>query len=306
MVDILDGDVDGAKGKFYKGFLSLDQPSFTGLSPQEYGVVEVANGLKFATDAFPLRLKHDALPVSPQHGKAWDLLDIAESLGEKFDNVEDLASGGGEAMLLIVNSGVAKKGVGIDINRRAVDFARLNAKINGISNRVVFRVGDLRGGTGKTSDKGTKKTLFVGNALFVLPVLPVKNVKNTKNTKNTKIEIVDFNFKGEDPQRLFSEYVWSALRAAKAGDAIIALCQSEIGVEGEDKTEGRIRKLLPPGCSCEIKQDPGYLDYVGVVIRPPKKVEAVVKATAEKVAAVSQPIVPVARARKSRAKAINL
>jgi HemK-related putative methylase len=55
--------------------------------------------------------------------------------------VLDLCTGGGMIALFAAKSGA--KVIATDINPRAIEFARLNAKFNGLEERIDFRIGNL-------------------------------------------------------------------------------------------------------------------------------------------------------------------
>jgi len=85
--------------------------------------------------------------------------------------------GGGQVLDLCTGSGVqailatrqAKYVVGVDINWRAVNFARFNAALNGVATKVDFRCGDLYGPLGQIAGQreDNRFDLILANPPFI-------------------------------------------------------------------------------------------------------------------------------------------
>jgi len=251
MGEIIRGE-DVKRSLAYQCLVALDRDNFADESDQKYGVVETPEGLSFVTDVLSPKLKPGSDPVFPHQDEARDLLYVAKDLDRKFNNVIDLASGGGHSLLPILDAGIAERGVGRDINPRAVQLARLNAQVNGLSAQASFGIGDVRYGMMTNIPEG--RNLFVGNLPFALTV------------KGVKLDVMR-DSKSANGLGLFLEYVKTALADAKPGDVIISLCYSRIGIDGKIEAEEEIRKLLPKGSSLEIELVDGatlWREYDGV------------------------------------------
>lgn len=84
---------------------------------------------------------------------------------EKGDFVLDLATGSG--IIAIFCADKARKVVATDINTKAINYARFNAILNNVEDKIEFRVGDMF-----KPVKGLKFDLIIWNG----PTLPVPNV----------------------------------------------------------------------------------------------------------------------------------
>jgi len=75
---------------------------------------------------------------------AEDTFLVANSLAQTVRNSDTLLDiGTGCGILAIIAAKKAKKVIATDVNPRAVECARLNAKINGVSPKIDVRLGDL-------------------------------------------------------------------------------------------------------------------------------------------------------------------
>lgn len=84
-----------------------------------------------------LRRKDDVWPIF-----AYESPYIAKkAIVEKDDYVLDLATGSGVIALFCADK--AKKVIGTDINPKAINYAQFNAILNGLDDKVEFRLGDL-------------------------------------------------------------------------------------------------------------------------------------------------------------------
>jgi uncharacterized protein (TIGR03000 family) len=74
-----------------------------------------------------------------------DIVEAMCKLGKvtKKDVVYDLGCGDGRMVIIAIKKFGAKRGVGIDIDKQRIKESKENAELQGVSNKVEFRVGDV-------------------------------------------------------------------------------------------------------------------------------------------------------------------
>lgn len=77
----------------------------------------------------------------------------------------DLCTGSGVHAILAARRG--GRAIGVDVNPRALAFARWNAALNGVADRCEFRRGDLYAALGKEDGAGARFDLILANPPFV-------------------------------------------------------------------------------------------------------------------------------------------
>ncbi|MFP7672832.1 peptide chain release factor N(5)-glutamine methyltransferase [Marivita sp. S0852] len=87
------------------------------------------------------------------------LVDVARQ--QPFDTVLDLGTGSGCILLSLLYEHRDARGLGVDLSAAALDVARRNAQIVGVSDRVTWRVSDWFG------DVGTRFDLIVSNPPYI-------------------------------------------------------------------------------------------------------------------------------------------
>ncbi len=208
----------------FRAFYEEDRQRFR--SEPQYEIV-AANGLKFLIDTIKPDLHEGSLAVFPHHDEATDILHIAESLGATFEFAIDAFGGGGHSLLPILDNGLAKRGIAIDINPRAIRFARLNAFINELSERAYIREGDVRK---DLPEAYFDNVLFLANPPFALHAAGVA--------------LDPMRDGGPNGLSLTLAFVERALEKAKAGNVIIGVTYSRIRQDGDVEFTEKLDELV--------------------------------------------------------------
>jgi hypothetical protein len=151
-------------------------------------------------------------------------------------------------MLPILQEGIADRGFGIDLNRRAVDLAQFNAQLNGLKDRATFMNEDVN----KVTDSvlsSDERTLFIANPPFALTT-QADGTWDTDGIPNEERLMRDGGRNGLTltrayvTQALAKAYVAQTMEYAKPGDVIIGVAYSRIGVDEHVELEEELQTLV--------------------------------------------------------------
>lgn len=185
------------------------------------------------------------LKVYPYFDEAFDLLQIAKSLQTNFDYAIDPFCGGGNSLLPIIKQNIAKRGLGFDINPRAVKLARQNCKHNKLENSIEFYEHDIRNSIFTSS----ARTLFIANPPFALNAAQL--VENKLRKKYKLFPMRNYRDGGESGLSFTKKFLEETIKVFKPQDCIIGLSYSLIDQNGQIELESLIKNII--GNSSEYK-----------------------------------------------------
>ncbi len=189
---------------------------------RDFNFQEVSGQFFFVDTKGSLLLEGESR-VYPYFDEAADLLETAASLDTRFELMVDAFAGGGHSMLPILKAGIAERGIGIDVNPRAVALATTNAQLNEMDDVAKFVQSDIHSGLPRFEGK----TLYIANAPFALtPGEIPHDIMRDGGADGLKLARVFIN------QATINTYVEEALTGAKPGDIVMGVAYSRIGTDG--------------------------------------------------------------------------
>ncbi len=224
------------------------QQSFVELSPAE------ATGVRLFIDSNKeAKLAPGEQRVYPFTDEARDLLNLIRKVqaetGMTFERVVDCFAGGGNSLLPMIKAGIAKRGIGIDLNPRAVKLAEDNAKLNQLGDRATF-IHDRVENVGNVIVDSDKPTLFIANPPFALTV---KGHWAVDGVPGNPIDQNMMRAGGHDglaltrayiEQSLAKAFTANVLESSKPGDLIIGVAYSRLGTKPGIELENELRAIV--------------------------------------------------------------
>ncbi len=144
----------------------------------------------------------------------------------------------GGKQLKVLKEPIAAHAIGIDLNPRAVEFAKLNSYINGVHDRCRYLVSDIEGGFPKNGLHG--QTIYVANAPFALEVEGVREDLCRAG--------------GLDGLKHTMEFLRQVKNEAKSGDFVVLVAYSRMAAVGRIELLEKLKELW--GEKIEIFSNP--------------------------------------------------
>lgn len=212
-----------------------------------------ANGVALFVDSrTDVELPPDAQRVYPFTDEASQLFltakRVVEQDGEGFDRVVDGFAGGGNSMLPMLQAGIAKHGLGIELNPRAVCLAESNARLNGLQETATFMQADVHNLHDAVTTSG-ERTLYMANPPFALMTQEkgkwaidgiLDNERLMRDGGRDGLKLT----RAYVTQSLARAYAAESLEHAKTGDVIIGVAYSRIGTDNHIELETELREMV--------------------------------------------------------------
>lgn len=222
--------------------------SFNEVSPEE------ANGIRLFVDTkAEANLAPGEQRVYPFTDEGRDLLALVRKVqaetGMTFDRIVDCFSGGGNSLLPLLKAGIAKHGIGIDLNPRATQLAQQNAALNGLQSQATF-INDRVENVGAAVVQSSERTLYIANPPFALTV---KGNWAVDGLPGNPINENMMRAGGHDglaltrtyiQQSLAKAYASNVLESSKPGDVIIGVAYSRLGAKNGIELENELRAIV--------------------------------------------------------------